>query len=190
LPNEPALLWAQALLGPHWMTPYGPWVLAATGAAGAAVAAVLDYAVIGTAFDLPRLDALRQKRLFRAAVRAFNRFPFATVLGFALLPPPFYVVRVLAPNSGYPPGRYVAAVTQQRAGRRGQRGQPRTAGDRPRHHAHRPEARRQASQPQAEQQARHRAARAVGHEDVVGRRHLAGGHLGGQLQTGVDVAEA
>jgi hypothetical protein len=75
------------------------------------VAAVLDYAVIGTAFDLPRLDALRQKRLFRAAVRAFSRFPFATVLGFALLPTPFYVVRVLAPNSGYPLGRYVAAVT-------------------------------------------------------------------------------
>jgi membrane protein YqaA with SNARE-associated domain len=115
IPNEPALLWAQTLVGA--LLAMSPLVLATVGACGAAAAATLDYAVIGAAFDLPRLDALRQKRLFQAAVSAFNRWPFLTVLAFALLPAPFYIVRVLAPNSGYPLRRYTLAVTLGRFGR-------------------------------------------------------------------------
>ncbi|MEK7704831.1 MAG: VTT domain-containing protein [Myxococcota bacterium] len=86
------------------------WVLALVAMPGVALGAVLDYALVGRALDSPRLDRLRQHRSARWVMGLFGRIPALTIFACALLPAPFWLVRILATASGYPLARYVAAV--------------------------------------------------------------------------------
>ncbi len=104
LPNEPALWVVQSL---HKISPV--W-LGLAGALGAGAAAMLDYQLIRSTFGHPRIDALRDRRLFRWAIRAFSWAPLATVTAFAALPLPISVVRIVAPASGYARHRYMAGI--------------------------------------------------------------------------------
>lgn len=93
------------------------WLLALVAMPGVALGGVLDYALIGRALDSPRLDGVREHRWTRLVVRLFARVPGLTIFACALLPAPFWLVRLLAPASGYPLVRYVLAVMPGRFGR-------------------------------------------------------------------------
>lgn len=87
-----------------------PWLLATLAAVAAAVAAVFDYYLVRRVFRIRTLDRVRRHRLFERAERWAKVAPFFTVALFAAVPLPFMIPRVLVPLSGYPVGRYAAAV--------------------------------------------------------------------------------
>jgi membrane protein YqaA with SNARE-associated domain len=101
-PHEPGLL--------YFAKHYDPLLIAVAGTLGTAVAAFADYEVVERAMRHPRIRGAREARLFKWSVRWLMRFPFLTVVLFAATPLPIYVVRVLAPASGYPVARYVTAL--------------------------------------------------------------------------------
>jgi uncharacterized membrane protein YdjX (TVP38/TMEM64 family) len=88
-----------------------PAVIAAVATAAAALAALLDWHLVRRVFRVRTLDQIRAHRLFVRAERWAKVAPFWTTFGFAALPLPFTIARVLVPLSGYPLPRYVAAVT-------------------------------------------------------------------------------
>jgi membrane protein YqaA with SNARE-associated domain len=101
LPHEPGILYAARF--------YHPLGVALAGALGSAVACFADYALVEAALRHPRIARARRARLFRWAVKWMTRYPFLIVLLFAATPLPVVVVRLIAPASGYPVGRYVVA---------------------------------------------------------------------------------
>lgn len=103
LANEPALF-AAARLAP-------PVAVALAGTAGCIVAIVLDYALIGWLVNHRFVKAeLDDSRGFRTAQRLFGKAPFALILLSALLPVPFYPVKILAITRDYPLWRFVGAL--------------------------------------------------------------------------------
>lgn len=101
VPHEPGLLYFAKLYHPVW--------IATAGTLGASIVCIADYAVVGAALRHPRMKSASESRLFRWATCWMSRWPFAIITLFALIPLPVYVVRVLAPASGYPLPRYMAA---------------------------------------------------------------------------------
>ncbi len=102
VPHEPGLLYFAKYYDPVW--------IAVAGTVGTAVAAFADYEVVERAMRHPRIRGARETKLYKWSVKWLMRLPFATIVLFALTPLPIYVVRVLAPASGYPVGRYVLAL--------------------------------------------------------------------------------
>ena len=93
LPHEPAVIWYGARLG-VW-----PTTLIAT--AGTVAAALVDH----------RLFAPLIKRAAAGeAPGLFTRAPFAILALSGLTPLPFFPFKALAFTTGYPRGRYLAAV--------------------------------------------------------------------------------
>src|SRR4051794_14187898 len=86
------------------------WAVALAGAIAAGLDALVDYQVVRRLFRLKTLEAVQRHPLFARASRWANVAPFFTVFAFASVPAPFVIVRVLIPLSGYPMGRYAAAV--------------------------------------------------------------------------------
>jgi membrane protein YqaA with SNARE-associated domain len=102
VPHEPGLLYFAHYYDPVW--------IALAGAVGTAVAACIDYPVVKSAFRHPKIRRARDTQLYRSSVRWLLRWPFLTIVAFAATPLPVYVVRVLAPATGYPLWRYMAAT--------------------------------------------------------------------------------
>ncbi len=103
IPHEPGVLYVARFYSPLEIT------LAATTAS--AVVAIADYALVEAAMRHPRVQGARDARLMRWAVRWMTRFPFAIIVAFSLVPVlPISVIRALAPFSGYPLRRYIAAI--------------------------------------------------------------------------------
>ena len=103
LANEPVLLaTAQS---------YPPAAVAIAGTIGCLVAIVLDYALIGWLVNqrLIRRE-LDDSTWFRWSQKVFARAPFLLVLGSALLPVPFYPVKILAIASDYSVSRFSLAL--------------------------------------------------------------------------------
>ncbi|MCG8422760.1 MAG: VTT domain-containing protein [Proteobacteria bacterium] len=102
LPHEPGLLFFAKFYHPVW--------IALAGTLGTAIAAFADYELVGRAMQHPKISGARETRVYQWACRWLMARPFVTVVIFAATPLPVYVVRVLAPASGYSIGRYVAAM--------------------------------------------------------------------------------
>lgn len=102
VPHEPGLL--------YFAKYYHPFGIALAGTLGTAVAAFADYELVERALRHPRMRDTRDTRIYRFALRWLMARPFITVVLFAATPLPIYVVRILAPASGYPVGRYIAAL--------------------------------------------------------------------------------
>lgn len=102
VPHEPGVLYFAKYYHPLW--------IACAGVLGTAVAAFADYELIGRAMNHPKLDGTRNTRVYQWAVRWLMARPFVTIIIFAATPLPIYVVRVLAPASGYSIKRYIAAL--------------------------------------------------------------------------------
>jgi len=101
LPHEPGVLYFAQFYDPLWIA------IAATVAS--VIMSFADYAMVEAWMRHPRLGAVQHTRLFRWAVRWMKRWPFAIIVLFSLTPLPISVVRILAPASGYPVSRYIAA---------------------------------------------------------------------------------
>jgi membrane protein YqaA with SNARE-associated domain len=103
LANEPMLFAAAR--------DYPPGLVALTGTAGCIVAIVLDYALIGW-FVTRRLvrTELEDSRAVRVAQRVFGKAPFVLIVASALLPVPFYPVKILAIAGDYPLRRFITAL--------------------------------------------------------------------------------
>lgn len=99
IPHEPGLLFFAKFYDPLWIA------LAAT--LGSAVMCFADYALVTSV--MRRSTRARRSRVMQWGVRWMKRWPFAVVVAFSMVPLPVAVVRILAPASGYPVGRYVAA---------------------------------------------------------------------------------
>ena len=103
LANEPALFAAAKT------TP--PAVVALAGTAGCVVAIVLDYALIGFLVNHRLVKTeLEDSRGFRAVQRFFGKAPFALIVLSALLPVPFYPVKILAISRDYALPWFVGAL--------------------------------------------------------------------------------
>jgi membrane protein YqaA with SNARE-associated domain len=102
VPHEPGLLYFAKYYDPLW--------IAVAGCLGTGVAAFADYGVVEVAMRHPKINGAREARLFKWSVKWLMRYPFATCFVFSATPLPIYVVRILAPASHYPVGRYVAAI--------------------------------------------------------------------------------
>jgi membrane protein YqaA with SNARE-associated domain len=110
LANEPMLFAAAR--------DYHPGLVALTGTAGCIVAIVLDYALIGW-FVTRRLvrTELEDSRAVRVAQRVFGKAPLLLIVVSALLPVPFYPVKILAIAGNYPLRRFIAALVLGRVPR-------------------------------------------------------------------------
>jgi membrane protein YqaA with SNARE-associated domain len=102
IPHEPGLLFFAKYYDPLW--------IAAAATFGSIVMSFADYAMVETMLRRSRLARqTRDSRLMQWGVRWMKRWPFGVVVVFSLVPLPITVIRVLAPLSGYPIGRYIAA---------------------------------------------------------------------------------
>lgn len=101
LPHEPGVLYFAQFYDPLWIA------VAATIAS--VVMSFADYAMVEAWMRHPRLGAVQHTRIFKWAVRWMQRWPFMIIVLFSLTPLPISVVRILAPASGYPVSRYIAA---------------------------------------------------------------------------------
>ncbi len=103
IPHEPGVLYMARF--------YSPAAIAVTATLASAVVAFADYGLVEAAMRHPRIQGARDARMMRWAVRWMTRFPFAIIVAFSLVPVlPISVVRALAPISGYPLRRYIAAL--------------------------------------------------------------------------------
>jgi membrane protein YqaA with SNARE-associated domain len=107
LPHEPVVIWYGAR--------HGVWPTALVATAGTVLAALLDHRLLAPVIERaaarragipdlkPGLGASLPERVFR-------RFPFAVITLSGLTPLPFFPFKALAFATGYPPGKYAAAV--------------------------------------------------------------------------------
>ncbi len=103
LANEPMLLATAKSYPPAWV--------AAAGTAGCLVAIALDYAMIGWLVNHRLVRAeIDDSGGFKTAQRIFGRAPSLLIAGSALLPVPFYPVKILAIARDYPVSRFCLAL--------------------------------------------------------------------------------
>ena len=105
LPHEPAVIWYGARLG-VW-----PTTLIAT--AGTVAAALVDHRLFAPL--IKRANRRRSESADRGPAAGgfpglFTRAPFAILALSGLTPLPFFPFKALAFTTGYPRGRYLAAV--------------------------------------------------------------------------------
>ncbi|PYP59598.1 MAG: hypothetical protein DMD44_04575 [Gemmatimonadetes bacterium] len=89
---------------------YPAWLLALVGTAGASLAEAVNYRLVDWAAALPKLAALRTRRVARWSIAAFLRAPFWTTVLVIFSPIPDSAVRILAPLGKYPLPLYLSAV--------------------------------------------------------------------------------
>jgi membrane protein YqaA with SNARE-associated domain len=103
LANEPALFAAARS--------FPPMQVAVAGVAGALVAIALDYALIGWFVNHRLIRAeIDDSRGYQRAQRLFGRAPFLLIVAAAMLPVPFYPIKILAIARDYSLPRFAAAI--------------------------------------------------------------------------------
>ena len=103
LANEPALFAAAKEASPI--------AVAMAGTLGCVIAIILDYALIGWFVNRRLIKAeIDDSKGFRIAQRFFGRAPFLLIVLSALLPVPFFPVKILAIIRDYPLTRFIAAI--------------------------------------------------------------------------------
>ncbi len=94
----------------HYGTLYAPIMIAAIGTAANLVVEALNYGLYQRVLNTTHLSRLTETRLARWALALFQRSPFlATWIG-TWSPIPDWTIRLLAPMSRYPLGRYLTAM--------------------------------------------------------------------------------
>ncbi len=102
-PHEPVVLYYGAL--------YPPLTVAVICGLATCISALLDYAVLGTAFSHRRaVEFKRDSKLYKAAIHYFNLTPFWTMVFAGFAPVPFYPFRVMGIASGYTRWKYVLST--------------------------------------------------------------------------------
>lgn len=86
------------------------WISAVAATAGTLAAGVMDHAVFTPVLNLEGRQGWKEKKLYRKAVRFFERWPFATLVVAGATPVPFWPFKLLTFSSHYPLRRYLAAL--------------------------------------------------------------------------------
>lgn len=94
-----------------------PWAVALTATLAAAITATIDHAFMRRTSRIDLLARVLAHPLFQRIEGWIRVAPGVTTFAFASVPLPFLIVRVMVPLSGYPWGRYVAAVAAGRFAR-------------------------------------------------------------------------
>lgn len=89
---------------------YAPVLVAAVGMATQAYVEFFNYHLHRRLLALDAAESLRESSVVRKLQGLFERHPFFTVWFCAWSPIPYWTVRILAPLSGYPLGRYMVAT--------------------------------------------------------------------------------
>lgn len=89
---------------------YTPLLVAAVGMATQIYVEFFNYHLHRRLLALDAAESLRESTIVRKLQGYFERHPFFVVWFCAWSPVPYWTVRVLAPLSGYPLGRYMAAT--------------------------------------------------------------------------------
>ncbi len=90
---------------------YDPTLVAAVAACGTVAVCFIDYQAVTAAFQLEKLQKVRNSEVYKGAVHYFLKAPFLSVFVAAAAPfIPFYIFRVLSPTAGYSLKRYMLAV--------------------------------------------------------------------------------
>lgn len=97
VPHEPAVLWYGARLG--------LWHTAFIATVGTVAAAWVDHRLF-----VPLIRRVAARRELSRGQRVFAKAPFAVIALSGLTPLPFFPFKALAFTTGYPLGRYLAAV--------------------------------------------------------------------------------
>ncbi len=102
-PHEPAVLYYGAL--------YPALTVALICGFATCISALIDYAVLGTAFSHRKALEFKQKsKWYQTAERYFNLTPFWTMVFAGFTPIPFYPFRVMGIASGYTKWKYVLST--------------------------------------------------------------------------------
>jgi membrane protein YqaA with SNARE-associated domain len=94
----------------HYGTLFPPLQIALLGATANLAVEAANYRIYGQALSQTALSRFRESRIARLALGLFRRSPFLTVWIGAWSPIPDWTIRILAPMSGYPLLRYLAAM--------------------------------------------------------------------------------
>jgi len=94
----------------HYGTLYPPLVVAAVGTVANLVVEALNYVLYGKMLSSASLSRLTETRMARWALALFRRSPFLAVWIGTWSPIPDWTIRLLAPMSRYPLGRYLVAM--------------------------------------------------------------------------------
>jgi hypothetical protein len=97
VPHEPAVIWYGAQVG--------LWPTALIATAGTVAAGWVDHRIF-----VPLIRRVAGHRELGSAQRVFAKAPFAVIALSGLTPLPFFPFKALAFTTGYPLGRYLAAV--------------------------------------------------------------------------------
>jgi uncharacterized membrane protein YdjX (TVP38/TMEM64 family) len=89
---------------------FPPVIVALVGAVASAAAEYLNYHLYRAVLDRSGLDRLLRGDVARPVTKLFARRPFLATWICAWSPLPDWAARILAAHSGYPIGRYLAAV--------------------------------------------------------------------------------
>lgn len=89
---------------------YPPVLVGFVGILGVLYVEYLNYHLYGKLLHLDAFRVVRESRTVRRVVNLFERAPFFTVWLCSWSPLPYWAVRILAPISGYPTGKYLFAT--------------------------------------------------------------------------------
>ena len=103
----PALVYEPAVI--YAGTIYNPLLVAVVGGISIMVVSIIDYFAVKKVFELPGVASIKKTGFYRMTVRWFRWRPWETIAVFAFAPLPYDLVRVLAPSTNYPLGKYVTA---------------------------------------------------------------------------------
>jgi membrane protein YqaA with SNARE-associated domain len=90
------------------------WLTAAAATAGTVVAGIMDHAVFVPVLNLQSIQSYKEKKFYRASIRYFMRWPFATLFVVGFTPVPFFPFKFLSFSMHYPMWKYVAALIVSR----------------------------------------------------------------------------
>jgi membrane protein YqaA with SNARE-associated domain len=74
----------------------------------------MDHTVFVPVLNLRNLAGFKEKRLYRASIRYFMRWPFATIFVTGFTPIPFWPFKLLSFSIHYPLWKYLVALTGAR----------------------------------------------------------------------------
>lgn len=103
IPHEPLMI--------YYGKEYGVWMPVLFAVIPTAGGCILDYIVLRPLLKSRYLHRPMNSTMMTKAIRYFRRFPFSTLLVFAVSPLPFYPVRILSVASEYSALGYTSAVT-------------------------------------------------------------------------------
>jgi len=102
LPHEPLMIYYGKL--------YPFYIPVLVSSVPVILGCIIDYKVLTPVLRSRYLSRIRRQRIFRKAIIYFRKFPFGTLVVFAISPIPFWPIRIISIAAKYPLTRYAFAT--------------------------------------------------------------------------------